>query len=96
MLRTTYHPGYHSLLFCGTYAVIQIQLLELLKARGRSQYWLAKQTQMTPQTVAKLCRGETTRIELATLDLICMALGCKAGDVIVHVPDEKKAHRKRR
>jgi putative transcriptional regulator len=96
MLRTKYHSGYHSLSFCGTYAVIQIRLLELLKARGKTKYWLAKQTNMTPQTVLKLCRGETTRIELATLDLICRALGCEAGDVIVHVPNDKKAHKKRR
>lgn len=69
--------------------VIHVKLLELLKSRGKSRYWLAKQTRMSPVTIARLCKGEAKGIDFSTLNSICEALGCEPGDVLVHVRDHK-------
>jgi putative transcriptional regulator len=76
--------------FRNAYVVIHVKLLELLESNEKSQYWLAKQTGMTPQTVAKLCKGKTKGIDFLTLNSICKALGCQASDVLVYVPDDHK------
>lgn len=71
------------------YVVIQVKLLELLNSRGKSQYWLIKQTGMTPQTVAKLCKEISQGVDFSTLNAICEALKCQPGDVLVHISDSK-------
>jgi putative transcriptional regulator len=69
--------------------VIQVRLFELLKSRGKSRYWLAKETHMTQVAIANLCKGKTQRIDFSTLNSICVALGCQAGEVLVYTPDEE-------
>jgi putative transcriptional regulator len=68
--------------------VIQVRLDQLLKTHGKSQYWLAKHARMTPQAIANLSKSKTQRIDFATLDAICKALGCQPGDLLVHISEE--------
>jgi putative transcriptional regulator len=70
--------------------VIQVQLNELLKARGKSRYWLAKQAHITQNAIANLSKGKTQRIDFATLDAICNALDCQPGDVLLHTSEKEK------
>jgi putative transcriptional regulator len=79
--------GYFAFWVCGTYAVIEVKLDELLQSRGRSRYWLAKETGLTPIAIANLCKGKTRGIDFATLNAICKALDCLANDVLAYVPD---------
>jgi putative transcriptional regulator len=69
--------------------VIHVKLLELLGSRGKSQYWLAKETGMSPITIASLCKGKAKGVNFSTLNSICKALDCQPNDVLVHVPDHK-------
>lgn len=69
--------------------MIELRVAELLKERGRSQYWLAKETGLTSVTISKLVKGTTDSIGLRTLDKICMALDCKPGDVFAYSNREK-------
>ena len=70
--------------------VIEVKVEKLLKSRGKSRYWLAKTTGMTQIAIANLTQGKTQRIDFSTLNSICKALGCKAGDVLEYVPDKEK------
>ena len=71
------------------HVVIRVKLLELLESRGKSRYWLAKQTRMSPLTIARLCKGKSKGIDFSTLNAICEALDCQPSDVLIHVRDRK-------
>ena len=63
-------------------AMIRVQIDHLLKARGRSFYWLAKETGMSHTTLWRLKKDRAQGITFNTLELICRTLKCKPGDVL--------------
>jgi putative transcriptional regulator len=75
--------------------VIEVRLEELLRKRGKSRYWLAKETNLTPLTISRLFKGKTNGIDFNTLNSICAALRCQPSDVIAYVEDEASAKQKR-
>jgi putative transcriptional regulator len=74
--------------------VIEVKVDKLLKSRGKSRYWLAKETGMTQIAIANLSKGKTQRIDFSTLNSICKALDCTTGDVLEYVPDKGNKARK--
>jgi putative transcriptional regulator len=60
----------------------------MLKARGKTRYWLAKQTGITYPAIDNLCKGKTQRIDFATLGALCDALDCQPSDLLVNIPDK--------
>jgi len=61
---------------------MKVRIAELLEKRGKTQYWLAKETGLTPLTISKLVKGKTSGIEFATPEVICKALSCQPNDVL--------------
>ena len=61
---------------------IVIKLNDTLCNKGKTKYWLAKETGMTPAGVNNLCNNKTSQISFKTLLLICEALDCKVSDII--------------
>lgn len=74
--------------------MIQIRLNELLEERGRTFYWLAKETGISHTTLWRLKKDRAVGINFATLERLCQVLGCQPGDVLGLV-NEKKKTRKR-
>jgi len=71
--------------------MIEVRLKQVLEARGRTRYWLEKETGLHFNTLARIERADlANRIELRVLDEICRALECQPGDLLVFV-DEKSA-----
>ena len=64
--------------------MIEIRIDELLKTRGRSFYWLAKETGISHTTLWRLKKGKALGINFETLEKICEVLKCKPGDVLSH------------
>ena len=62
--------------------MIEIRIDGLLGERGRSSYWLAKETGVSHTTLWRLRKGHALGINFDTLEKICGALGCQPGDVI--------------
>jgi len=62
--------------------MIQIQIDHLLKARGRSFYWLAKETGVSHTTLWRLKKDKAQGITFNTLEAICRILKCTPGDVL--------------
>ncbi|HSB28326.1 MAG TPA: helix-turn-helix transcriptional regulator [Pyrinomonadaceae bacterium] len=74
--------------------MIEIRIAELLKPRGRSFYWLAKQTGISHTTLWRLKKGKALGINFDTLEKLCEVLECKPGDVLVH-ENVKKGDKRR-
>ena len=70
--------------------MIEIRIDELLEARGRTFYWLAKETGISHTTLWRLKKGRAVGINFPTLEQICRTLSCQPGDVL-KLADEKKA-----
>jgi putative transcriptional regulator len=70
--------------------MIEVRLKQVLEARGRTRYWLEKETGIHFNTLARIEQaGHTNRIELRVLDEICRALECQPGDLLIFVAEEK-------
>lgn len=62
--------------------MIGIRVDELLKERGRTFYWLAKETGISHTTLWRLKKGKALGLNFDTLEKICLALECQPGDVL--------------
>lgn len=74
--------------------MIEIRIDELLEGRGRTFYWLAKETGISHTTLWRLKKGRAVGINFPTLEQICRTLNCQPGDVL-KLAEEKKAGKKR-
>jgi len=64
--------------------MIEIRIDELLKNRGRSFYWLAKETGISHTTLWRLKKGKALGINFETLVKVCQTLKCQPGDVLAY------------
>lgn len=76
--------------------MIEIRVDELLEERGRSFYWLAKETGISHTTLWRLKKARALGINFVTLEKICEALGCQPGDVLKLAGNTKKEAKPRR
>jgi putative transcriptional regulator len=76
--------------------MIQVRLDELLEDRGRSAYWLSKQTDISEVSLYKLRRGKTGGIQFDTLERICKVLECSPGDLLVLVDGKSLSKKKQK
>lgn len=63
--------------------IMEVRIDELLKERGRTFYWLSKQTGISHTTLWRLKKDKALGINFETLKKICQALECQPGDVLV-------------
>jgi putative transcriptional regulator len=73
--------------------MIEIRVDELLEARERSFYWLAKETGISHTTLWRLKKGKALGINFDTLEKICRALGCQPGDVLTLANEKKRGQK---
>ena len=69
--------------------MIEIRLAALLEKRGKSQYWLANETGLKQQTIAKLFKRQSKKIDFETMDAICKAFDCQPSEFLVYVKEEE-------
>ena len=72
-----------------TNIMIEIRIDALLGNRGRSFYWLAKETGISHTTLWRLKKGKALGINFETLEKMCDALQCQPGDVLSHTNRKK-------
>ena len=73
--------------------MIEIRIDELLEERGRTFYWLSKETGISHSTLWRLKKGRSVGINFATLERICQMLSCQPGDVLKFANEKKTAKR---
>ena len=63
--------------------MICFNLEALLKERGKTRYWLAKQSGMSHQNITKMARNHANGIRLETIEIFCQVLECTPNDLFV-------------
>lgn len=61
--------------------MIRNRVLDLLKEKGRSKYWLYMQLGMSGQNFNKLANNETQSIRYENIETICRLLECTPNDL---------------
>ena len=69
--------------------MIEVRIDQILEQRGRTFYWLAKETGISHTTLWRLKKAKAYGITLDTLEKICNALNCQPGDILRLAPDPK-------
>lgn len=64
----------------------RLNIRKLLDEKGKSQYWLSKQTGISQNNIGKIYNGETVNIRLDTINKLCDALECDPGDLFTTSP----------
>jgi putative transcriptional regulator len=75
--------------------MITLNLESLLQERGRSFYWLAKETGINQTMVSRMRHNKVKLISLEALDRICEVLECEPGELIVRMPNKKARSKKK-
>ena len=75
--------------------MIELRIDQLLKARGRTFYWLAKETGISHTTLWRLKKGKALGINFITLEKLCGTLDCQPGDVFTFMNKKSRRTRKR-
>lgn len=70
--------------------MIKIHLSKILGIKRMNMSELAKQTGLSRNTVFLLYHEKSERVDLSTLDKLCVTLDCQPGDLLEHVPDNKE------
>ena len=76
--------------------MIEIRIDELLEARGRTFYWLAKETGIGHTSLWRLRHEQAKSISFDRLERICRALECEPGDLLTLVADTQASTRERK
>jgi putative transcriptional regulator len=74
--------------------MIEFKLDEMLEAREKSAYWLARETGISESVLWRMRHGKTGGIQFDTLERICRALECQPGDLLVMTGVKQTAKRK--
>lgn len=69
---------------------MKVKINDALAKRGKSKYWLSKQTGITAATLTNLSSGKTTKISFDLIDKICFALNCTPNDILEPEPPVKE------
>lgn len=67
--------------------MIRLDILRLLEERGKTKYWLYKQTGMSYQNFNKMANNQTKAIHFETIEILCVALDCTPNDLFIIDPD---------
>ena len=68
--------------------MIKLKVLDLLKKRGHTKYWLYKQLGMSYQNFNKMVNNETKSIRYENIETICILLECTPNDLFEIVTEE--------
>ena len=70
--------------------MIEVRIDQILKAHGRTFYWLAKETGISHTTLWRLKKGKALGINFITLEKLCETLNCQPGDVFTFGNQKKQ------
>lgn len=63
--------------------MIKLNVLELLKRKGKTKYWLYKQMGMSYQNFTRMINNETKSIKYENLEAMCYILECGVDEILV-------------
>ena len=69
--------------------MIRLRVLDILKKKGKSKYWLYKQMGMSYQNFNRMINNETQSIKYTNLEALCDILKCVPSDIFDYKPEGK-------
>ena len=63
--------------------MVKLNVLNMLKERGKSKYWLYIQLGMSYQNFNKMVNNETRSIKYETIDTLCEIFNCMPNDLFI-------------
>ena len=77
--------------------MIHLNIEKLLEEKGKTKYWLWKQTDLTYTNFDNLVKNRTKSIRYDNLEKICRALECTPSELFTRIDDdEEEASKKKR
>ena len=61
--------------------MIKLRVQEILDEKGKTRYWLAKETAYSYQHICNIVGNKTKQIRFETLELFCGVLECSVKDL---------------
>ena len=61
--------------------MIKLKVLDLLKQKGHTKYWLYRQLGMSYQNFNKMVNNETKSIRYENIETICLLLECTPNEL---------------
>lgn len=68
--------------------MVHVRIKELLEERGRTKYWLNKQTNIDYKNLCHIIEDETNSIRFDTMEKLCTVLECTPNDLFEIRPTE--------
>lgn len=62
---------------------MELRILEILKEKGKTKYWLYAQLGLSYGNFNKLVTGQTSSIKFTNLEALCDILDCSPNDLFV-------------
>lgn len=63
--------------------MIKLNVLALLKEKGKTKYWLYKQLGTSYQNFTKMVNNETKMIKFENIEALCQILECTPNDLFI-------------
>lgn len=70
--------------------MLRLRVLEILKERRLTKYWLHKRLGLSYQNFNKMVNNETRSIQYDNLEKLCQILQCTPNDIFQFLPDESE------
>lgn len=61
--------------------MIKLRVSEILREKGKTNYWLYKQMGMSYQNFMKMLNNQTKSIQYSNIEALCVILGCQPNDL---------------
>ena len=61
--------------------MVKVKIKDLLKKKGKTKYWLVKETELNYQSISDIMNNNTTAIRFDTMEKICKVLECTPNDI---------------
>ncbi len=68
--------------------MVKMNIVELLKRKAKTKYWLCQQMNITSRNLNRIIRGETTSISFKYIEEFCENLNCTTGELFSIIPEE--------
>lgn len=73
--------------------MIRLRVMELLKAKNKTRYWLSKQLGMNYQNLDKMVYNQTNSIQFKNIELLCQLFECMPNDLFEMDSNLPEGHR---
>lgn len=70
--------------------MVRLRVLDILKEKGHTKYWLYKQMDLSYQNFNRMIMNETSSIRFENLDKLSTILDCPIGDLFEKIIDPPK------